>query len=221
MNSFDKTHDEVVIDQSPSPSRRVRILVTSLVLATAALVAPAAGGSAPASAWSSQMVDGRAWLNGRGVDVLRGRQCVELATRLYARKNWGSLNNIYAIRRGNTPAKIKFHANGSGYVPVPGDVLVEGGGSYQHVAVVSHANKKRIVTMEQNAAPSGRHVYPKRGKKYVGAYGVRYVRGFIHSTANPNKNRPLDEVKKDKKKSEKKKSDSHKNRKKTSNTKKR
>ena len=39
-------------------------------------------------------------MGGKGVDVMRGRQCVELATRLYAKKNWGSLNGLSLDRLG-------------------------------------------------------------------------------------------------------------------------
>ncbi len=84
--------------------------------------------------------------------------------------------------------KLTFHRNGSGYVPVPGDVLVELGGSYQHVAVVNRVTKKGIHTVEQNAMPNGRHYYPIKGKKVYGAFGVRHVGGFIHSKKNPNTN---------------------------------
>ncbi len=127
----------------------------------------------------------RNWLAGHGVSVIRGRQCVELATRLYARNHWGSLNNIYGLRSGRLyEHKVTFHRNGSGYLPVPGDVVVELGGSYQHVAVVNRVSKHAIFTFEQNANPSGRHTYGWNGKKAWGAYGPRHVGGFIHSSKN-------------------------------------
>ncbi|MDP3971496.1 MAG: CHAP domain-containing protein [Candidatus Nanopelagicales bacterium] len=138
------------------------------------------------------MVSGRRWLRGRGVDVLRGRQCTELATRLYSSRGWGSLSNIYGLRPGRLyGGKIVFHRNGSGYVPVPGDVLVELGGSYQHVAVVDQVTRKAIRTVEQNAVPSGRHIYRWNGKSAFGAYGPRHVGGFIHSRRNPFRNDPV------------------------------
>lgn len=131
-------------------------------------------------------VRGGSWLKGRGVSVIKGRQCVELATRLYSSKGWGTLNNIYSTHGGRSfdNGKLKFHRNGSGYVPKPGDVLVEHGGSYGHVAVVNRVVGKKIYTMEQNAAPSGVHVYSWNGKKASGAYGSRHVGGFIHSKRN-------------------------------------
>lgn len=169
--------------------RRPAALLGAVGLLTAvAVLAPAVVGTqeAAASARSSgAIVSGKQWLEGRGVDVLRGRQCVELATRLYGRNRWGSLNNIYGLRPGRTyDRKIRFYRNGSGYVPVPGDVLVELGGSYQHVAVVNRVTRKAIFTVEQNAMPSGRHTYSWNGKTARGAYGPRYVGGFIHSSRN-------------------------------------
>lgn len=156
--------------------------------AAAAVVAPALLGSQEAAATSRSsgaMVSGHSWLKGRGVDAVRGRQCVELATRLYGRNHWGSLNNIYGLRAGHVyDHKIRFYRNGSGYVPVAGDVLVELGGSYQHVAVVDHVTRKAIFTVEQNAAPSGRHTYGWNGRTARGAYGPRHVGGFIHSSRN-------------------------------------
>lgn len=135
-------------------------------------------------------VSGRKWLQGKGVAVIRSRQCTDLATRLYAQKHWGSLNNIYGMKQGRRygGGTIGFHRNGSGYVPVPGDVLVELGGSYQHVAVVDHVKKGKIFTFEQNAVPSGRHIYRWNGKTAKGAYGPRHVGGFIHSSKNRFKN---------------------------------
>lgn len=142
--------------------------------------------SQPASRAGGAMISGRRWLGGKGVDVLRGRQCTELATRLYGARRWGSLNNIYGMRPGRVyDRKLVFHRNGSGYLPVPGDVLVELGGSYQHVAVVNQVTRKAIHTVEQNAVPSGRHLYGWNGKRAVGAYGPRHVGGFIHSLRNP------------------------------------
>jgi hypothetical protein len=133
-------------------------------------------------------IRGNKWLGGKGVNVIRSRQCTELATRLYAKKGWGSLNNIYGMRTNRVyGGKLTFHRNGSGYVPVP-DVLVELGGSYQHVAVVNKVTKKGIQTVEQNAMPNGRHFYPLKGKKAFGAFGPRHVGGYIHSKKNKNTN---------------------------------
>lgn len=132
------------------------------------------------------MVPGNKWLQGKGVDVRFGPQCTELASRLYAQKKWGSITNFYGMHPGRTYSRtLSFHANNGKYVPVPGDVLVELGGPYQHVAVVDYVTKNAVHTVEQNAVPSGRHLYPIKGHKVFGAYGPRHVGGFIHSKKNP------------------------------------
>ncbi len=187
-------------------SAKTAVAIAIPVLTATAVLAPTVGTSAAAAAvpGSEQSVQsapssrishysgggvtirGNKWLNGKGVAVIRSRQCTELATRLYAKKGWGTLNNIYGMRSNRVyGGKLTFHRNGSGYVPVPGDVLVELGGSYQHVAVVNRVTKKGIHTVEQNAMPNGRHYYPIKGKKAYGAFGVRHVGGFIHSKKNP------------------------------------
>lgn len=174
------------------PSAAEASVVTPALEATAtAPMAPEVTETRAARAGGA-MVTGRRWLRGKGVDVLRGRQCTELATRLYQARGWGSLSNIYGLRPGRLyGGKIVFHRNGSGYVPVPGDVLVELGGSYQHVAVVDRVTRKAIHTVEQNAVPSGRHIYRWNGKSAFGAYGPRHVGGFIHSRRNPFRNDPV------------------------------
>lgn len=184
------SHDQIAQE---TPTRRTVTLVAGPLVAAAAVLAPTvsmstAAAVAPTSARSSvgAIVAGNDWLSGHGVAVVRGRQCVELATRLYNEKHWGSLTNIYNTRGGRPydHGRLQFHRNGSGYVPVPGDVLVEHGGSYQHVAIVNSVKDHTISTLEQNATPSGRHTYHWNGRQATGAYGPRHVGGFIHSNRN-------------------------------------
>lgn len=199
-------------DKAPrSPKTAVAIAIP--VLTATALLAPTVGASTAAatvpgseqstqSAPSSRIshfsgggatIRGSKWLGGKGVNVYRSRQCTELASRLYSQKGWGALNNIYGMRANRVyGGKLTFHRNNAGYVPVPGDVVVELGGSYQHVAVVNRVTKKGIMTVEQNAMPNGHHFYPFKGKgknrKAYGAFGPRHVGGFIHSKKNKNTN---------------------------------
>lgn len=187
-NRQDQQQGSHVTGKRSSAARPAVITGATALMAAVAVLAPAVIGTQEAAATSRSsgaIISGHRWLKGRGVDVLRGRQCVELATRLYGRNHWGSLNNIYGLRAGHVyDHKIRFYRNGSGYVPVPGDVLVELGGSYQHVAVVDHVTRKAIFTVEQNATPSGRHTYGWNGRTARGAYGPRHVGGFIHSSRN-------------------------------------
>lgn len=139
--------------------------------------------------WSSSdvTVKSSSWLDGKGVQVYRSRQCVELATRLYTAKNWGTLNNIYSSRPADK--KIVFKKNSKGHVPVSGDVILESGGSYGHVAVVDKVKGKQIHAVEQNAAASGRKIYVMKGESrtITGAYSGRSVKGFLHSKVNKNR----------------------------------
>ncbi|MGV1035998.1 MAG: CHAP domain-containing protein [Candidatus Nanopelagicales bacterium] len=185
---------------SPRGIRRAALAVAVPVLAASTVAAPAVLTTQTANASPTMTrsvshfsgggvtIKGKRWLQGHGVSVIRSRQCTELASRLYAKKGWGRITNFYGMRSNRTYSKkLKFHRNATGYRPVPGDVLVELGGPYQHVAVVNKVTKKRIYTVEQNATPSARHVYRWKGKhghKAVGAYGPRHVGGFIHSKRN-------------------------------------
>ncbi|MEI8080609.1 MAG: CHAP domain-containing protein, partial [Actinomycetes bacterium] len=165
----------------------------------------------PTLACGQVLVPGSGWLSGSGVDVkynLRvggssascagvstvnpavqnggGWQCVELAARLYAVKGWGAIwagGNGGAQYLPEGSPWLTFFANGSGYTPVPGDLVVETGGTYGHVSVVDAVVGQVIRTVEQNAAVSGRHDFPFVAGIATGSYsGV--VRGFLHSPAN-------------------------------------
>ena len=73
-----------------------------------------------------------------------GWQCVELAARLYAVKGWGRVFADGGAAAGSfrygaeyipegSPG-LSFHRNGSGYLPVPGDLIIESyPGGWGHV----------------------------------------------------------------------------------------
>ena len=64
-----------------------------------------------------------------------GWQCVELAARLYAVKGWGRVYadggaaaGVYRYGAQYIPEgspNLQFHPNNSGYLPVPGDLIIE------------------------------------------------------------------------------------------------
>lgn len=172
----------------------MRFALIATILSLVAVITPAMlqtnGSSAEAvSHWSGGgvTVKGKKWLGGKGVNVIRSRQCTELASRLYRARGWGHITNFYGMKHNRKSGALMYKRNGS-YVPVPGDVLVEKGGrSYNHVAVVYRVKGSRIYTYEQNATASGKHVYRwnKKRKKATGAYRNRHVGGFITSTKNP------------------------------------
>ena len=123
-----------------------------------------------------------------------GWQCVELAARLYAVKGWG---RVYAdggaaagaYRYGaqyipeGSPS-LQFRPNGSGYLPVPGDLIIERYSSgWGHVSVVDRTVGNTVLAVEQNATPTGRHSYTLTGSTLSGQYSGT-VRGFVHAPAN-------------------------------------
>lgn len=175
-------------------ARGVRFGIVVTLLSLVAVVTPAMLQTTDTSAqavsnWSGggKTVAGQKWLDGKGVAVIRSRQCTELASRLYRTRGWGNITNFYGMKHNRKAGKLTFKRNGT-YTPAPGDVLVEkGGSSYNHVAVVYRVKGNKIYTMEQNAAANGRHIYSwnNKKKKAAGAYRNRHVGGFITSTKNP------------------------------------
>ncbi|MEI8081587.1 MAG: CHAP domain-containing protein [Actinomycetes bacterium] len=185
-------------------SLSIPALVASTVLVPAALTTSSAQAATadPGAALSQRAfypqlysgggvtVAGTKWLGGKGVSVYRSRGCGELPARLYAVKGWGRIQIGYAGAKtiGRYSLGVTFHRNGSGYVPVPGDVVVEGNSSFGHVAVVDRVTRGKIVTVEENGNASGWHIYSWRGKHASGAYGGNQVTGFVHSPKNTSTN---------------------------------
>ena len=119
-------------------------------------------------------------MQGHGVDVhgngmgpgrydLYGRspwQCVELAARLYRERGWGKVfaagNSGAAFIPEGSP-RLQTHSPGSGYMSVPGDLIVEHptrSNAYGHVAVVDRVEGNTIHAVEQNGpTDNGRHTY--------------------------------------------------------------
>ena len=192
--------------------RRAGSVGAVTALACGLLATQVADANAAASAYapcSAVIVAGTAWLGGQGVDVHSngaggascrgssvknkafqfggGWQCVELAARLYYVKNWGTVwagvnGGARYIPEGSP--NLQFVPNGSGQLPVPGDLIIEAFGYYGHVTVVDRVEPGRVLAVEQNASISGRKVYPLTGSAMTGSYGGGLVRGFMHSPAN-------------------------------------
>jgi hypothetical protein len=193
------------------------VLVAALVAFSGSVVALAPATSASAATCGAVLVSAGSWLGGGGVDVHSngasqttgnacagwstsspsvqdgyGWQCVELATRLYAVKGWGSVRADGGAKSGTYRYGAKyipegspglaFHANGSGYVPVPGDLIVETNSTWGHVSVVDSVSGSTIQAVEQNANAGGRHTYALSGSTITGGYSA--VRGVMHSPNN-------------------------------------
>jgi hypothetical protein len=121
-------------------------------------------------------------------------QCVELATRLYYVKGWGAVRadggagaGTYRYGAKYIPEgspSLTFHTNGSGYVPVPGDLIIFNGTStngYGHVAVVDSVAGGKVNDVEENASTDGRGNLTISGSTISGN-----VRGVEHSPSNHN-----------------------------------
>jgi CHAP domain len=191
-----------------SGSWRPRRRFNSLAVAIGAILVTAFAGPPVASA--QVVVSGSAWLSGAGVPVCypvgqscpgvtiapgettNDWQCVELAARLYEAKHWisrnllvlyaGAMNASWAASYG-----LQFHNNGSGYVPVPGDLIVLAGDP-GHVSVVAQPvspSSGLIHTVEENYSSTGKADYALSGSTISRPNDGRAVLGIIHAPADP------------------------------------
>jgi len=66
---------------------------------------------------------------------------------------------------------LQFHPNNSGYLPVPGDLIIESWSSgWGHVSVVDRTVGNFVYAVEQNATLSGRHTYTLTGSMLTGPF---------------------------------------------------
>lgn len=190
-------------------SRHALALFAKGLRPTQANVTTGGDGLGAGRSWSpfgTVLVRGRDWLDGQGVDVKSNGlvgcynecdiatgygiayQCVELIQRLIVSRHWspriyGNANTQYA----NASSKyFDKHPNGSGYKPVPGDIIVYRGGylGLGHVSVVEWVENGRIGWVEQNASPSGRGSAPLGNGGTLGNQGSLVPIGFLHAKAN-------------------------------------
>lgn len=163
-------------------------------------------GSGSWKTFGTVLVRGRDWLGGNGVDVKSNGligcyaecnistgygiayQCVELVQRLIVTRHWspriyGNANMQYA---NASTRYFDKHPNGSGYTPVPGDIIVYRGGygGFGHVAVVEWVDNGRIGWVDQNDSPSGRGSAPLGAGGRLGNLGSLIPIGFLHAKAN-------------------------------------
>jgi surface antigen len=172
-----------------------KINVTPIRATEPPTIAGKGGGGYPP--FGSVILSGSSWFGGNGVNVYSDGssggggyyQCVELANRFMTSEHfgpviWGNANQLYADAQ---PAYYVQHPNGSGYVPVPGDLVVFGGGLYGHVAVVDSVMSTSVNLVEENASPTGRTTISLSGSTLGGIYDL-YVIGVLHAKANPSSN---------------------------------
>jgi surface antigen len=147
------------------------------------------------------LIRGAEWLSGLGVDVFSNGnpnvdgyggayQCVELVKRLLKARGWstpftGNANQYL----DHAPAEFfDKHRGGDGYRPVPGDILVWGGGvgGWGHVAIVEGVNGGSVYFVEQNASATGRGSLPIDAAGNVSKRGsaTSFFIGTLHAKKN-------------------------------------
>lgn len=123
-------------------------------------------------------------------------QCVELPQRLYQSLGWHTGMFPVAVATEIYTKAAQFgmvaHPNGSGYVPVPGDMVVmTGGGTFHgvpigHVAVVNRVSDCDVFLVEQNWSNTGRASLSRTGwdGTTLSSRGGYDVLGIVHSPKN-------------------------------------
>jgi hypothetical protein len=184
----------------PHPTRPAALRAICIVIAVfLSLLVATPSQASPAGV----LIPGGAWLQGQGVDVYGNGgdtwgtyyQCVELPqARLYPKFGWP---RVYAAGNGGaayipegSPGLTRYNP-GSGYLPVPGDLVIENptaGNPYGHVAVVDRVEGNTIVAVEQNASNSGWHNYSYNNSSYAGGYGS--IKAVLHAPQNGFQNGP-------------------------------
>ncbi|WP_150107567.1 CHAP domain-containing protein [Pedosphaera parvula] len=169
------------------------------------------------------IVHSNAWLGGLGVDIFNNAgvcccgwgssyticpssgqsvytgcewQCVEMPQRLYTVRGWhcGAWAVSSAYQLFNNPDVGTSYNNGSGYVPVSGDLLVwkstlPNSGHAGHVAVVDYVDSYNVYICEQNSVATGRDIMSRSGVNGSSlsrsGWPDRYFYGVVHNTNNP------------------------------------
>lgn len=147
------------------------------------------------------ILEGDSWLQGEGVDVYQNSsdfsgkyQCVELVQRLYQEKGWGIVRTAdggaKSIPEGSPG--LECYKPGTGYEPVPGDLIIEGptsiNGGYGHVSVVDYIEGNVINAIEQNGARDAKVSYTYNDSNYRSS-GVRgEILAILHAPKNTFQN---------------------------------
>ena len=171
--------------------------------------------TAQAQAPGSVIVAGSSWLGGKGVDVHWNNndcccgygssyticpgtgssvytgcewQCVELPQRLYTTLGWhcGSWPVSCASQLYGRSDVGTAHANGSGYIPVPGDLIVfsySAGSTCGHVTVVDHVDATHVYCCDENDNSTGRLTLGLSGSTMANpSWGT--IAGTMHNANN-------------------------------------
>ncbi|HZV36792.1 MAG TPA: hypothetical protein VFB72_19600 [Verrucomicrobiae bacterium] len=143
-------------------------------------------------------VGGNSYTTYNGTQYYTGEeyQCGELPFRLYTTLDWylGAWPDTYAYQMYTSPPSgMQTHANGSGYIPVPGDCVVwntgAGGEVAGHVAVVNYVDGGHVYICEQNMCNYGNSILTRSGTggstfAREDGWGAGYLLGCVHSPNN-------------------------------------
>ncbi len=137
-----------------------------------------------------------------GIKVGVKWQCVELPQRLYTAKGWysGGFGQAYAYliyswAKSQPNLFSVTDNNGSGYVPVPGDMIIHdhylpGSEDAGHVCVVNYVDNNNVYVVEQNASATGQATYSRSGTNgsILARSGFAYILGVVHCLNNNSTN---------------------------------
>jgi surface antigen len=155
-------------------------------------------GGAGYPAYGHILIPGSGWFGGHGVNVISNGyagnvtppndvyQCVELVERFLTTEHFGPAIPCWGAQQmyGNaSTAYYDRHPNGSGYIPVPGDVVVLQGGTYGHVAIVNQVVGGTVYIVEQNGSASGVAALSLNGSTLGKEYSLSVI-GVLHAKAN-------------------------------------
>jgi hypothetical protein len=189
-------------------SRFLRLGLAVLVSLAAMTIAS----NSPARADTTPAVIGSSWLGGHGVNacsmtgtwdgvscggdgpVGSAWQCVELAQREYYRLGWYTSNSgyfanvlhAYQIYNEASNLGMTAHLNGSGYIPVPGDMIVHtsaDGGGDGHVSVVDRISGSTVYVAEQNISSAADIGNYSLSGSTLSRTGMN-IQGVVHSPSD-------------------------------------
>lgn len=113
-------------------------------------------------------------------------QCVELVMRHF-KKSWGLrwYGNAKDLLNNAPTSKVDVYENGdAAHPPVPGDMIVFGGGPYGHVALVTQVTDTSVTIIEQNVKSSFTRTLQRDGGDISAGWSGWWTMGWAHAKDN-------------------------------------
>jgi surface antigen len=113
-------------------------------------------------------------------------QCVELVMRHF-KKSWGLrwYGNAKDLLNNAPTADVDVYKNGdAAHPPVPGDMIVFGGGPYGHVSLVTEVTDTSVTIIEQNVKSSFTRTLARDGGNISAGWTGWWTMGWAHAKAN-------------------------------------